>query len=203
MIFTPLELPGAWLIRPELITDERGAFARTWCSRELQTRGLNPQMVQCNISFNIRRGTVRGMHFQRAPHAETKLVRCTHGAIQDVIVDIRADSPTFGRWLSCELSADNRAALYVPEGFAHGFQTLTDNAEVFYQMSREHHPGSAAGLRWNDPAIDIRWPLEISVISAKDQSWPDLAVGPGLRRECNRTLDQAAGPASLQTQEYR
>ena len=172
MIFTPLELAGAWLIEPELITDERGAFARTWCCREFEEQGLDPRLLQCNISFNHRRGTVRGMHFQRAPHAETKLVRCTRGAILDIIVDLRSESPTFRQWIARELTLDNRAMLYIPEGFAHGFQTLTDNAEVVYQMSREHHPASAAGIAWDHPAIAVKWPLPISIISQKDQTWP-------------------------------
>ena len=172
MIFTPLELAGAWLIEPELISDERGAFARTWCCREFEEQGLDPRLLQCNISFNHRQGTVRGMHFQRAPHAETKLVRCTRGAILDIIVDLRSESPTFRQWIARELTSDNRAMLYIPEGFAHGFQTLTDNAEVAYQMSREHHPASAAGIAWDDPAIAVKWPLPISIISQKDQTWP-------------------------------
>jgi len=174
MIFTPLELAGAWLIEPELISDERGAFARMWCCREFQDHGLNPQLVQCNVSINHRRGTVRGMHFQRDPHAETKLVRCASGAIHDVIVDLRSESPTFRRWIGCDLTSERRAMLYIPAGFAHGFQTLTDNTEVFYQMSQEFHSASACGVRWDDPAIAVSWPLTISVISEKDQSWPDL-----------------------------
>ena len=165
---------GPWLIEPELISDERGSFARTWCAAEFEERGLNSRLVQCNISTNRLRGTVRGMHFQREPHAEAKLVRCTRGAICDVIVDLRPDSPTFRRWIAQELSADNHRLFYIPEGFAHGFQTLTDDAEVFYQMSREFVPGAASGVRWDDPALRIDWPLPISIISERDQTWPEL-----------------------------
>lgn len=174
MKFLPTELSGAWLIEPELISDERGSFARTWCAREFEERGLNPRLVQCNISTNRRRGTVRGMHYQREPHAEAKLVRCTRGAIYDVIVDLRPGSPTFRRWAAQELSADNHRLFYIPEGFAHGFQTLTDDAEVFYQMSREFVPGVSCGVRWNDPAINIHWSLPISIIAERDQTWPEL-----------------------------
>jgi dTDP-4-dehydrorhamnose 3,5-epimerase len=172
--FIPQELAGVWLIEPEWISDERGSFGRTWCAREFEGRGLNPRLVQCNISTNRRQGTVRGMHFQREPHAEVKLVRCTRGAIFDVIVDLRPGSPTFRLWVAQELSADNHRMFYIPEGFAHGFQTLTDDAEVFYQMSHEFVPGAGDGVRWNDPAIDVRWPLPISVISERDQIWPEL-----------------------------
>jgi dTDP-4-dehydrorhamnose 3,5-epimerase len=187
MIFTPLELAGAWLIEPELITDERGAFARTWCCREFEEYGLNSRLAQCNISFNHRRGTVRGMHFQRAPHAETKLVRCTRGAILDIIVDLRLESPTFRQWTARKLTADNRVMLYIPEGFAHGFQTLADGSEVFYQMSHEYQPSASAGIRWNDPRIDVQWPLGISVISQRDESWPDfLSTSQSSLRASNR-----------------
>jgi dTDP-4-dehydrorhamnose 3,5-epimerase len=175
MIFLPTELPGAWLIEPELISDERGSFARTWCEGEFRQRGLNPRLAQCNISINRRRGTVRGMHLQRGPHAEAKLVRCTRGAIFDVLVDLRPESSTYRRWIARELSDDNRRMLYIPEGVAHGFQSLTDNAEVFYQMSREHHPESAFGIRWNDPAIAIQWPLLPCCISSRDLAWQDLS----------------------------
>ena len=174
MLFLPTELLGSWLIEPELISDERGSFGRTWCAAEFEKRGLNPRLVQCNISTNRRRGTVRGMHFQREPHAEAKLVRCTRGAICDVIVDLRPGSPTFRQWVAQELSADNHRLFYIPEGFAHGFQTLTDDAEVFYQMSREFVPGAASGVRWDDPAIRIDWPLPIRIISERDQTWPEL-----------------------------
>ncbi len=174
MLFHPTELSGAWLIEPELISDERGSFARTWCAREFEERGLNPRLVQCNISVNRLRGTLRGMHFQREPHSEAKLVRCTRGAIYDVIVDLRLDSPTCRRWSAFELSADNHRQLYIPEGFAHGFQTLTDDSEVFYQMSQVLHPESATGVRWDDPAFGIRWPVvERRILSPRDASYPD------------------------------
>ncbi|MBC8113742.1 MAG: dTDP-4-dehydrorhamnose 3,5-epimerase [Candidatus Saccharimonas sp.] len=174
MLFLPSELSGAWLIEPELISDERGSFARTWCAREFEERGLNPRLAQCNISWNHRQGTVRGMHFQREPHAEAKVVRCTRGAIYDVIVDLRPESKTFCQWIARELTAENRLMLYIPEGFAHGFQTLADDTEILYQMSCEHHSLSAAGLKWNDPAIAVCWPLPISKISQRDLAWPRL-----------------------------
>lgn len=173
MKFHSHELVGLWSIEPDFVRDERGAFARTWCAREFEERGLNPQLAQCNVSINHKCGTVRGMHFQREPHAEVKLVRVTRGAIFDVAVDLRLDSPTHGRWVGSELSAENHRMFYIPEGFAHGFQTLTDDTEVFYQMSREFVAGSSSGVRWNDPAIRIEWPLPISVIAEKDESWPD------------------------------
>lgn len=173
MKFVSLELSGLWLIEPEFVCDERGAFARAWCSREFESRGLNPRLAQCNVSINHRRGTVRGMHFQREPHSEAKLVRVTRGAIFDVAVDLRTSSPTCGRWTGIELSAQNHRAFYIPEGFAHGFQTLTDDVEISYQMSHEFVAGSSAGVRWNDPAIRVEWPLPISVIAAKDEAWPD------------------------------
>lgn len=174
MKFVPAELPGAWIIEPEFQRDDRGAFARVWCAQEFLQHGLDASLVQCNISINHRRGTVRGMHFQRPPHAETKLVRCTRGAIWDVIVDLRPDSTTYCRWNACELSAENHRALYIPAGFAHGFQALTDAAEVHYQMSCEYHAASADGIRWNDPAINIAWPLAITSISERDCQWPDF-----------------------------
>ncbi len=174
MIFHPTDLAGAWLIEPELVSDERGAFARTWCAREFEERGFNPRLVQCNISINRLQGTVRGMHYQREPHAEAKLVRCTRGAIYDVIVDLRCESPTFLCWRGFELSATNYKQLYIPERFAHGFQTLTDDSEIVYQMSREYHSASSTGVRWNDLAIAVEWPREIALISQRDQAWPDL-----------------------------
>lgn len=175
MLFLSTEISGAWLIEPELISDERGSFARTWCAREFEKRGLNPRLVQCNISTNRRRGTLRGMHFQRAPHAEAKLVRCTRGAIFDVIVDLRPGSPTFARWVGQELSADNHRMFYIPEGFAHGFQTLTDECELFYQMSHAYEPTSSAGVRWDDPTIGIQWPMrENCIVSERDINLPFL-----------------------------
>ena len=174
MIFRETPLRGAYLIEPELIEDNRGFFARTWCHREFAERGLCDQFTQCNISFNHKAGTVRGMHYQAPPHAEAKLVRCTAGAIYDVIVDMRPGSPTYCQWFAAELSAENRHMLYIPEEFAHGFQTLADQSEVFYQMSHEFHPSSSRGFRWNDPKINISWPGSATVIAAKDASWPPL-----------------------------
>jgi len=166
--FQELALSGAFVLDPERLTDKRGFFARTWCREELAARGLVGTIAQCSLSFNRRKGTLRGMHYQAAPHEETKIVRCTMGAVYDVIVDLRPDSPTHRRWAAVELSAENHRQLYVPAGFAHGFQTLVDNAEVFYQISELYHPESALGFRWNDPTIGIRWPLEPSVISDRD-----------------------------------
>jgi dTDP-4-dehydrorhamnose 3,5-epimerase len=174
MIFSATALAGAYLIEPERLEDERGFFARTWCVDEFAARGLNPRLVQCSISFNRRKGTLRGMHFQAAPHEEAKLVRCTRGAIYDVIVDLRPDSPTFKRWTAVDLTAENRRMLYVPEGFAHGFQTLEDESEVSYQMSEYYHAASARGVRWDDPAFGIEWPVEERTISARDRHYPDF-----------------------------
>lgn len=176
MIFRPLPISGAFLIEPERLSDNRGFFARTWCRDEFAKHGLDTQLTQCNVSFNHSAGTVRGMHYQKAPHGEVKLVRCTMGAIYDVIVDMRTDSPTFKTWYGVELSAENRLMLSIPEGVAHGFQTLLDQSEVFYQMSREFHPESSVGFRWNDPAIGIQWPNPVQVISDRDRDWPDLRL---------------------------
>ena len=174
MIFKETLLHGAYIIEPERIQDERGFFARSFCSNEFKKYGLNEDWVQCNISFNSKKGTVRGMHYQEVPHAEVKLVRCTMGSICDVIVDLRSGSPTYKQHYEVELSAENRKALYIPEGFAHGFQTLSDKAEVFYQMSNYYVPGYAKGIRWNDPSIELMWPLPISSISEKDGLYEDL-----------------------------
>jgi dTDP-4-dehydrorhamnose 3,5-epimerase len=174
MIFTETELKGAFVIEPEKEEDERGFFACTWCRKEFEAHGLNPSLAQCSASYNKRKGTLRGMHYQIAPHAEAKLVRCTRGAIHDVILDLRPGSPTFKRWVSLKLTAENHRSVYVPEGFAHGFQALEDDTEVFYQISDFYHPESACGVRWNDPAFGIEWPLEVSVISRKDASFKDF-----------------------------
>jgi dTDP-4-dehydrorhamnose 3,5-epimerase len=174
MRFIPTHLAGAYLIEPEPVSDERGFFARTWCRNEFADKGLNPNLVQCNISYNKARGTLRGMHYQKAPHAEAKLVRCTQGSIYDVIVDLRNDSKTFTQWFGVELTAENRKALYVPEGFAHGFLTLMDDTEVLYQMSEFFHTECAAGVRWDDPAFMIAWPYTVSMISERDQNYPDF-----------------------------
>ncbi len=176
MIFTGLQLQGAFTIDPEALEDERGFFARTWCHREFEAHGLNPRLVQCSISFNKKRGTLRGMHYQVKPYQEAKLVRCCRGAIYDVIIDLRPDSLTFKRWQAFELTADSRRMLYVPEGFAHGFQTLEDKTEVFYQMSEFYAPECARGLRWNDPAFGIRWPSGDLIISERDRSYPDFTL---------------------------
>lgn len=177
MIFTPLELDGAFVVDLELREDARGFFARTWCREEFEAHGLSPAVVQCNLSFNHRRGTLRGMHFQHPPHAEAKLIRCTRGAIFDVIVDLRPHSETHARWRGVELSADNRRALYVPEGFAHGYQTLVDATETLYQVSRAFAPGAEDGVRWDDPAFQIDWPpVETLTISEKDSVWPDYEL---------------------------
>lgn len=174
MKFLPLHLHGAYLIEPEPIADERGSFARTYCRQQFREKGLNPHLEQCSFSFNHKRGTLRGMHFQTPPHAEAKLVRCTQGKIYDVIIDMRPDSPTYKKWEGVILSADNRHLLYIPEGFAHGFQTLNDNTEVFYQISCPFVPGHSSGVRWNDPAFGIAWPEDVAVISLKDQQYANL-----------------------------
>lgn len=172
MKFLPTPLDGVYLIEPEYVVDDRGFFARTYCRKEFIDHGLNPNLAQCNISFNATAGTLRGMHYQAAPFAETKLVRCTQGKIFDVVVDLRTYSTTFKKWFSSELTAANRRALYIPEGCAHGFITLEDQTEVFYQMSEFFHPEYAAGVRWNDPAFSIQWPIAPVVISEKDRSYP-------------------------------
>jgi len=174
MIFIETKLKGAFIIEPEPLGDERGFFARTFDQKEFEAHGLNPRVMQCNISFNKKKGTLRGMHYQIAPYQEAKLVCCTKGAIYDVALDLRLDSPTLKQWIAVELTAENRRMLYIPEGFAHGFQTLEDNTEVFYQMSEFYHPESAKGVRWNDPAFGIVWPDDIRVISDKDRQYTDF-----------------------------
>jgi dTDP-4-dehydrorhamnose 3,5-epimerase len=173
MRFIETKLKDAYLIEPEKFADERGFFARSWCEQEFSARGLNPNLVQCNISFNKKKGTIRGMHLQIPPFAEAKLVRCTRGAIYDVIVDLRPDAETYQQWIGVELTGENHQALYVPEGFAHGFQTLEDNTEVFYQMSAFYAPECARGFRWNDPTFQINWPEQVSVISLRDRQCED------------------------------
>jgi dTDP-4-dehydrorhamnose 3,5-epimerase len=171
--FTETKLKGAYIIEIEPITDERGFFARSWCQKEFAQRGLTFNLVQCNISFNHKKGTLRGMHYQAKPYEEAKLVRCTMGAIYDVIIDLRPDSPTFKQWVAVELTAENRKMLYIPEWMAHGFQTLVDNTEVFYQMSEFYHSESATGLRWDDPVFGIEWKKQQNlIISDKDLSYP-------------------------------
>lgn len=175
MIFAETKLPGAYLIDIEKRGDQRGFFARAWCQKEFEAHGLIRRVVQANISLSKRKGTLRGMHYQAAPYAEAKLVRCTRGAIYDAIIDLRPDSPTYMQWLGVELTAENYRMLYVPEGFAHGFQTLVDNTEVAYQVSQFYTPEAEGGVRYNDPAFGIEWPLEVQVISDKDKSWPDYS----------------------------
>jgi dTDP-4-dehydrorhamnose 3,5-epimerase len=208
MIFTETKLKGAYIIELEPILDERGFFARSFCQREFEKYGLNPCVAQCNISYNKKKGTLRGMHYQLSPFEEARLVRCQRGAIYDVIIDLRPDSATYCQWVAVELSADgvpltahgsqptaycsqltastsqlaayclpltaSNRMLYIPEGFAHGFLTLEDNTEVFYQMSEFYAPGYGQGIRWNDPAFGITWPEEINVISDQDKNYPDF-----------------------------
>jgi dTDP-4-dehydrorhamnose 3,5-epimerase len=169
-------LTGAFVIDIEPIEDDRGFFARAWCRRELEAHGLNSSLAQANLSFNRHKGTLRGMHWQEPPHAESKLVRCTRGAIFDVAVDLRPGSVTYLQWVGAELSADNHRMLLVPEGFAHGFQTLADDTEVFYQVSEFYAPQAERGARYNDPSFNIQWPLGVAVISDKDAAWPDFAT---------------------------
>jgi dTDP-4-dehydrorhamnose 3,5-epimerase len=178
MIFVETELSGACIVELDRIEDERGFFARTWCQRELAEQGLETRIAQCNTSFSSRRGTVRGMHFQREPFAEVKIIKCIAGALYDVIIDLRPHSPTYKRWVGVELSAASRHALYVPKGFAHGFQTLRDDVETFYMVSEFYTPEAEAGVRWDDPAFGIEWPMTPpSQISDKDRGWPDFADG--------------------------
>ncbi|HMG74741.1 MAG TPA: dTDP-4-dehydrorhamnose 3,5-epimerase [Pyrinomonadaceae bacterium] len=174
MIFTETALKGAFIIEPELIEDERGFFARTWTDKEFGGHGLNPRIAQGSIAFNKRRGTIRGMHYQIPPHAEAKLVRCTAGAIYDIIIDLREDSSSRYQWLAVELTAKNRLMIYIPEGFAHGYQTLEDSTEVLYQISNYYHPESARGFRFDDPGFVVKWPLPVSVISERDRSYADF-----------------------------
>jgi dTDP-4-dehydrorhamnose 3,5-epimerase len=174
MIFRDTGIGGAWVIEPERLEDERGFFARTWDTEEFADRGLSPDVAQCSISYNRVRGTLRGLHYQVAPHEEAKLVRCTAGAIFDVVVDLRPDSSTFRGWFGVELSAENRLALYVPEGCAHGFLTLDDECEVHYQISQLYVPEAASGVRWDDPAFGITWPGEVVVMNERDRSYPDF-----------------------------
>lgn len=179
MIFRETGLAGAYLVEPERIGDARGYFARSWCAEEFALHGLSPRLAQCSVSWNRSAGTLRGLHYQRAPHAESKLVRVTRGSVFDVIVDLRPASPTRHRWFAAELDADSGLMMYVPEGFAHGFQTLEDDTEVFYQISVPYHAESAAGLRWDDPALAIAWPAaDRRIISARDQGFALLRPEP-------------------------
>ena len=178
MRFNKARLPGIWRIGLEKREDSRGFFARVFCEQEFAAHGLITRYPQCNLSYNDKRGTLRGLHFQRPPKPEVKVVRCLRGAVYDVLLDLRPDSPTYLEHEAFELTSDNREALYVPEGIAHGFQTLTDDAEMFYQMSEFYTPGLNDGVRWNDPAFHIEWPLKNPILSEKDQSHPDFSVSP-------------------------
>jgi dTDP-4-dehydrorhamnose 3,5-epimerase len=181
MRFTPTPLPGAWVIELDELADERGWFARTFDAEEFHARGLDPAVVQCNASFTARRGTVRGLHYQAEPHRESKLVRCVRGAIFDVAVDLREDSPARCSWHAVELSAENRLGFYIPAGLAHGFQTLHDDCEVLYQMGHRYVAEAARGVRWDDPAFAIEWPPSDGprLISERDSSYPDFPVSAG------------------------
>lgn len=174
MLFTETKLKSAFIIDLEPRQDHRGFFARTFCAKEFEAHGLKPAVAQCNLSFNHKKGTLRGMHYQIPPAAETKLIRCTQGAIYDVIVDMRPESPTYLQHIGVELTAENRRALYVPEMFAHGYQALSDGAEVIYQVGEFYTPGYERGMRYNDPVLKIDWPLPVSEISEKDAAWPLL-----------------------------
>ncbi|HLQ69530.1 MAG TPA: dTDP-4-dehydrorhamnose 3,5-epimerase [Gemmatimonadales bacterium] len=178
MIIHATALPGAFVIEPERHEDARGWFARSYCQREFAAHGLKVPIVQCSTSFNRRRGTLRGMHYQTAPHAEAKLIRCTRGAIWDVALDLRPDSPTVYRHVGVQLSAENGAALYIPEGCAHGFQTLVDDTEVLYQMSEFYAPEAARGIRYDDPAFGIEWPVDAPILLERDRMYPDYQLVP-------------------------
>jgi dTDP-4-dehydrorhamnose 3,5-epimerase len=175
MIYTPSRIAGAWVIDITPIADARGFFAMTFLPNELSERGMNPALAQSNLAFNHKRGTLRGMHFQHAPHAQAKIVRATRGALLDVIVDLRRDSPTFRQWDAVELTADNHRMLYMPEGIAHGYITLVDDTEAYYHASSPWVREAESGVRWDDPAFNIQWPLTPTVISEKDQGWPAFA----------------------------
>jgi dTDP-4-dehydrorhamnose 3,5-epimerase len=177
MTFIESPLAGAFVVELECLVDERGFFARSYCAEEFAARGLGPAMRQCSVSYNARAGTLRGMHYQGAPHEEHKLVRCTAGAVFDVIVDIRESSATYRRWFGAELTSNNRRSLFIPPGFAHGFISLADHSEVYYMISAAYVPQSSRGFRWNDPAFGIEWPLAPAVISARDASYPLLDGG--------------------------
>jgi dTDP-4-dehydrorhamnose 3,5-epimerase len=173
VIFSPTALAGAFIVELDRRNDDRGYFARTWCQREFEEQGLDMALVQCSVSHSLRRHTLRGMHWQASPHSEVKIIRCTRGAIWDVIIDLRPESQTYMHHLGVELTADSARALYVPEGVAHGFVTLADGSEVFYQMSKFHEPAFARGVRWNDPAFAIEWPVSAPILHPRDASYPD------------------------------
>jgi dTDP-4-dehydrorhamnose 3,5-epimerase len=185
MIFSETKLSGVLLIEPELHADDRGSFARSFCVDEFKNVGVDFGIAQTNFSFNKYAGTLRGLHYQLPPFAEAKIVRCTRGALYDVVVDLRSESPTSGQWLAVELNAENRNSIYVPEGCAHGFQTLVDNTEVSYLMSERYVSEAASGVRYDDPAIGIEWPLAVSSVSDRDRDWPDFQpqVGTGMTEQ--------------------
>jgi dTDP-4-dehydrorhamnose 3,5-epimerase len=175
MVFKETRLKGAFIIELEKIEDDRGFFSRAWCQKEFEAKGLNTNIAQCNLSFNTTKGTLRGMHYQIAPHEEAKIIRCPRGKVYDVIIDLRPKSPTYLRWAGFELSSENRKMLYVPESFAHGYLTLADNTELFYQVSHFYSPESESGIRWNDRTVNIKWPQTNGlIITDKDKNWPDF-----------------------------
>ena len=195
MRFQELALSGAFVIELEQLADERGFFARTWCEREFSEHGLEPRLAQCSVSYNRSQGTLRGLHLQLPPRAETKVVRCTQGAIYDVLLDLRPASPSYGRWTAVTLSAENRRAVYVPRGCVHGFQTLADETNVDYQISEFYAPELARGVRWNDPRFAITWPQPASSMSARDMNYPDFdpeAFGALAGPQPSGGLEQAA-----------
>ena len=191
MIFTETKLAGAYVIEPERLEDERGFFARIFCAETFAERGLMAEFPQCSVSCNDVKGTLRGMHYQTPPHAEAKLVRCTMGKIWDVIIDLRPTSPTYAKWYGVEMSEDNRKMIYIPEGFAHGFQTLTDNSEIYYQISNSYHPESARGVMWDDPAFQIDWPLPVSKIGNRDRHYGPFKMPQSKSPALNRNTDGA------------
>lgn len=176
MIFTETELKGAFIVEIKQLTDDRGFFGRSWCRNEMEAHGLNGNIAQANTSFSKTKGTIRGLHYQKHPYEETKIIRCTKGAIYDVIVDLRKDSPTFMKWIGVELTEDNYRMVYVPENFAHGFITLADNTEVYYLVTSFYTPHAEGGIRYDDPALNIQWPVPVSVVSEKDRLHPDFKL---------------------------
>jgi len=172
--FTETKLKGAFIIEIEKLEDDRGFFARSWCRKEFESHGLTAGVVQANVSYNHQKGTLRGMHYQIEPYQECKLIRCTRGAVYDVIIDLRPDSPTYKQWTGVELTADNYTMFFVPQDFAHGFQTLMDETEITYQVSQFYTPGSEKGIRFDDRSFNIQWPLDVTIISDKDRTWPDF-----------------------------
>ncbi len=199
MNFLPTKLAGVFVVALQPIADERGCFARTWCADEFARHGLEARLTQCNLSFSQQRGTIRGLHFQTSPHEEAKLVRVTRGAIYDVAIDIRVDSPTFGHWFAVELTAENRLALFVPAGCAHGLQTLVDNTEVLYQMSSPYVPGAARGIRWDDATLAIDWPLAVSAISPRDLQSPTLLAWESSHKSLEQRITSRHIPAPCLT----